>query len=74
MTDHVHRWNIATDPQDGVLPALCGCGASKTFPAATSYATGFGGTMTDNRDRQRRLYDGTFHRPYALASSAFVHD
>ena len=70
--NHVHHWNVATDPQDGVLPAQCGCGASKTFPAVTSYATGFGGTMTDNRERQRRrLYDGTVHRNHTIAGNRY---
>ena len=71
--NHVHHWLVET-PQQGTdsIPARCkGCGEERTFPTVKSLATGYGGTMTDNRERQRKLYDGTVHRPYARASARY---
>lgn len=55
---HAHHWIIATDPQNDALPAECACGASRTFPTVKALTIGYGGTMTDNRERQRKMRAG----------------
>lgn len=57
---HVHHW-IVESPEPGQyeMQAKCaGCGGGRTFPSVRSLATGYGGTMTDNRERQQRRREG----------------